>query len=77
MRIFLCRLLEEIEEELVRRPVREEMTKHPAGDLESVLLEKRELTRRLGLVPKKMSLFYHDVYVHVPIRHSTGYWRRS
>jgi hypothetical protein len=35
-----CRVLEEIEEELMRSPVGE--------DMESVLIEKRDLVKRLG-----------------------------
>ena len=40
LKYLYFRLLEEIEEELMRSPVGE--------DMESVIMEKRELTRRLG-----------------------------
>ncbi len=46
--IVWCRLLEEIEDAVTRHPGREERTRPLLGDMETVLLEKRDLTRRLG-----------------------------
>jgi hypothetical protein len=46
--IVYRRLLEEIEDAVTRHQGREERTRTLPGDMETVLLEKRDLTRRLG-----------------------------
>jgi hypothetical protein len=46
--VVWCRLLEEIEDAVTRHQGREERTRPLPGDMETVLLEKRDLTRRLG-----------------------------